>query len=66
MGIKVALEHGTSDSFDRLRPAPHSRTATEAYSRQLEFADHVMNWRQSTDVGVPGILDLRRLRTVLQ
>ena len=42
MGIKVALEHRTSYTFDRLvevyphvvrlRPAPHSRTPIEAYS----------------------------------
>ena len=46
MGIKVALEHRTSYSFDRLvevyphvvrlRPAPHCRTPIEAYSRQSD------------------------------
>ena len=46
MGIKVALEHRTSYTFDRLvevyphvvrlRPAPHSRTPIEAYSLQVE------------------------------
>ena len=50
MGIKVALEHRTSYTFDRLvevyphivrlRPAPHSRTPIEAYSLRVEPADH--------------------------
>ncbi|WP_283160263.1 hypothetical protein [Mycobacterium colombiense] len=40
MSIKVALEHRTSHTFDRLAPV--------------------------TDVGAPGILDLRRVRTVAQ
>jgi Bacterial transglutaminase-like N-terminal region len=91
MGIKVALEHRTSYTFDRLvevfphvvrlRPAPHPRTPIEAYSLQVEPADHFVNWqetgrvdssdirekqaRQSTDVGAPGIPGLRRVRTVL-
>ncbi len=56
MGIKVALEHRTSYTFDRLvevhphvvrlRPAPHSRTPIEAYSLQIEPADHFINWQQ--------------------
>ena len=56
MGIKVALEHRTSYTFDRLvevfphvvrlRPAPHSRTPIEAYSLQIEPADHFVNWQQ--------------------
>ena len=56
MGIKVALEHRTSYAFDRLveiyphvvrlRPAPHSRTPIEAYSMQVEPADHFVNWQQ--------------------
>jgi len=56
MTIKVALEHRTSYTFDRpvrvfphvvrLRPAPHSRTAIEAYSLQVEPADHFVNWQQ--------------------
>ncbi|GJF08719.1 transglutaminase [Mycolicibacterium cyprinidarum] len=56
MGIKVALEHRTSYTFDRLvevhphvvrlRPAPHSRTLIEAYSLQVEPADHFVNWQQ--------------------
>ncbi|MBX7434038.1 transglutaminase family protein [Mycobacterium sp. Y57] len=56
MGIKVALEHRTSYTFDRLveiyphvvrlRPAPHSRTPIEAYSMQVEPADHFVNWQQ--------------------
>jgi len=56
MGIKVALEHRTSYTFDRLvevyphivrlRPAPHSRTPIEAYSLRVEPADHFINWQQ--------------------
>jgi uncharacterized protein (DUF2126 family)/transglutaminase-like putative cysteine protease len=56
VGIKVALEHRTSYTFDRLvevyphvvrlRPAPHSRTTIEAYSLQVEPADHFINWQQ--------------------
>jgi len=56
MGIKVALEHRTSYTFDRLvevyphvvrlRPAPHSRTPIEAYSLSVEPADHFVNWQQ--------------------
>jgi transglutaminase-like putative cysteine protease len=56
MSIKVALEHRTSYTFDRLvevhphivrlRPAPHSRTPIEAYSLEVEPADHFVNWQQ--------------------
>ena len=56
MGIKLALEHRTSYTFDRLvevhphvvrlRPAPHSRTPIEAYSLEVEPADHFINWQQ--------------------
>lgn len=56
MGIKVALEHRTSYTFDRLvevyphvirlRPAPHSRTPIDAYSLEIEPADHFINWQQ--------------------
>jgi uncharacterized protein (DUF2126 family)/transglutaminase-like putative cysteine protease len=56
MGIKVALEHRTSYTFDRLvevhphvvrlRPAPHSRTPIEAYSLTVEPSDHFINWQQ--------------------
>ena len=56
MGIKVALEHRTSYTFDRLvevyphvvrlRPAPHSRTPIEAYSLTIEPGDHFINWQQ--------------------
>ena len=56
MAIKVALEHRTSYTFDRLvevyphvvrlRPAPHSRTPIEAYSLQVEPGDHFINWQQ--------------------
>jgi uncharacterized protein (DUF2126 family)/transglutaminase-like putative cysteine protease len=56
MSIKVALEHHTSYTFDRLvrvgthivrlRPAPHSRTPIEAYSLRVEPAEHFINWQQ--------------------
>ncbi|AWT53957.1 DUF2126 domain-containing protein [Mycolicibacterium smegmatis] len=56
MGIKVALEHRTSYTFDRLveihphvvrlRPAPHCRTPIDAYSLTVEPADHFINWQQ--------------------
>ena len=56
MTIKVALEHRTSYTFDRLvggfphvvrlRPAPHSRTAIEAYSLRIDPAEHFINWQQ--------------------
>ncbi|MCZ8379511.1 transglutaminase family protein [Mycobacterium sp. CPCC 205372] len=56
MGIKVALEHQTSYTFDRLvevfphvvrlRPAPHSRTPIEAYSLSVQPDDHFVNWQQ--------------------
>src|ERR1700738_5568164 len=56
MSIKVALEHRTSYTFDklvqvyphvvRLRPAPHSRTTIEAYSLRVEPGEHFINWQQ--------------------
>lgn len=56
MGIKVSLEHRTTYSFDhpvrvhphvvRLRPAPHTRTAIEAYSMRVSPGNHWVNWRQ--------------------
>ena len=56
MGIKVALEHRTSYTFDRLvgihphvirlRPAPHSRTPIDSYSLTITPADHFINWQQ--------------------
>ena len=56
MGIKVALEHRTSYAFDRsvevhphvvrLRPAPHCRTPIEAYTLDVEPAEHFINWQQ--------------------
>ncbi|MEZ5211066.1 DUF2126 domain-containing protein [Gordonia sp. (in: high G+C Gram-positive bacteria)] len=56
MTIKVAIEHRTVYRFDRavkvfphtirLRPAPHSRTPVEAYSLQIEPAEHFLNWQQ--------------------
>ena len=56
MSIKVALEHRTSYTFDRLvrvyphvvrlRPAPHCRTPIEAYSLRIEPDAHFINWQQ--------------------
>src|SRR3954452_21714331 len=56
MSIKVALEHRTSYTFDklvqvyphvvRLRPAPHSRTTIEAYSLRIDPGEHFINWQQ--------------------
>jgi len=56
MSIKVALEHRTSYTFDRLvrvyphvvrlRPAPHARTPIDAYSLRIEPDDHFINWQQ--------------------
>ncbi|MGW4118963.1 transglutaminase family protein [Nocardia sp. NPDC004711] len=56
MGIKVSLEHRTTYSFDhpvrvhphvvRLRPAPHTRTAIEAYSMRVSPGNHWVNWQQ--------------------
>ena len=56
MGIKVALEHRTTYTFDRrvtlgphtvrLRPAAHSRTPIEAYSLRVTPENHFVNWQQ--------------------
>ncbi|EFQ83162.1 transglutaminase-like protein [Aeromicrobium marinum DSM 15272] len=56
MSIKVSLEHRTTYRFDRpvrlgphvvrLRPAPHARTPIEAYSLDVQPADHFLNWQQ--------------------
>lgn len=56
MSIKVALEHRTSYTFDRLvrvyphvvrlRPAPHTRTPIDAYSLRIEPDEHFINWQQ--------------------
>lgn len=56
MSIRVAIRHRTSYTFDRpvnlsphifrLRPAPHCRTAIEAYSLKIEPAHHFLNWVQ--------------------
>ncbi|RMI33931.1 transglutaminase family protein [Nocardia stercoris] len=56
MGIKVAVEHRTTYSFDRsvevhphvvrLRPAPHTRTKIEAYSMKVTPSGHFVNWQQ--------------------
>jgi uncharacterized protein (DUF2126 family)/transglutaminase-like putative cysteine protease len=54
--MKIAIEHRTTYRFGRpiaigphvirLRPAPHSRTPTEAYSLTISPVDHFINWQQ--------------------
>jgi len=56
MAIKVAINHKTTYSYDRLvtlsphvfrlRPASHSRTAIEAYSFKVSPKNHFINWQQ--------------------
>lgn len=56
MTIRVALNHRTSYSYDkliavnpqmvRLRPAPHCRTPILSYSLKVEPRDHFINWQQ--------------------
>ncbi|MEM7621731.1 MAG: transglutaminase family protein, partial [Planctomycetota bacterium] len=56
MGIRVALHHKTTYRYDRridlgpqtvrLRPAPHCRTKIEAYSLEVDPAEHFCNWLQ--------------------
>lgn len=56
MGIRVAIRHTTTYSYDRLvnlsphifrlRPAVHSRTPIEAYSFNIEPKHHFIHWQQ--------------------
>ena len=55
MTIKVALEHRTSYPFDR--PARENLELSDIREMQAPI---------STGIGAPGILDLRRVRTVLR
>ena len=56
MAIRVAINHKTTYTYDRLvslsphifrlRPAAHSRTKIEAYSFKISPAKHFINWQQ--------------------
>jgi transglutaminase-like putative cysteine protease len=56
MGIKVAINHRTSYTYDRLvtlsphtirlRPAPHCRTPVISYAVRAEPSTHFLNWQQ--------------------
>ena len=56
MAIRVAINHKTTYSYDRLvslsphifrlRPAAHSRTNVEAYSFKITPKEHYINWQQ--------------------
>lgn len=56
MAIRVAINHTTTYSYDRLvglsphifrlRPAPHCRTPIEAYSLRIKPEQHFINWQQ--------------------
>jgi uncharacterized protein (DUF2126 family)/transglutaminase-like putative cysteine protease len=56
MAIRVAINHKTEYSFDRLvgvsphvvrlRPAPHTRTPIESYSLTVLPDEHFVNWQQ--------------------
>ncbi|MEO6547127.1 MAG: transglutaminase family protein [Ferruginibacter sp.] len=56
MAIRVAINHKTTYSYDRLvnlsphifrlRPAVHSRTSIEAYSFKISPKEHFINWQQ--------------------
>ena len=56
MSIKVAVQHNTYYTYDRLvnlsphvvrlRPAPHSRTPILAYSLKISPQKHFLNWQQ--------------------
>ncbi|MEM6910818.1 MAG: transglutaminase family protein [Verrucomicrobiota bacterium] len=56
MSIRVAIQHRTSYTYDRLvqhyphifrlRPAPHCRTPIFSYSFQVEGGEHYLNWQQ--------------------
>ncbi|MEO5683593.1 MAG: transglutaminase family protein [Chitinophagaceae bacterium] len=56
MAIRVAINHKTTYSYDRLvslsphifrlRPAAHSRTNVEAYSFKIIPKEHFINWQQ--------------------
>lgn len=56
MSIRVAINHKTSYTFDRLislsphilrlRPAVHCRTPIQSYSLRIEPENHFINWQQ--------------------
>jgi hypothetical protein len=55
MGIKVAINHRTSYTYDRLvtlsphiirlRPAPHCRTPVVSYAIAAQPSTHFLNWQ---------------------
>ena len=70
MGIRVALNHKTTYTYDRLvslspqsvrlRPAPHCRTPILSYALQITPTDHFLNWQQDPQGNYLARLSLQR------